>query len=95
MSWVTRQCAPEPLHRASRLQTAVRPAQALPLRGAIRVLEDAIQSATAGLVVPIATDASWAGEEDVVNGRIEPLRSHRARFNRPAGPGFIEGNNDQ
>eukprot|EP00959_Pyramimonas_sp_CCMP1952_P354123 7419243-Pyramimonas_sp.AAC.1 len=42
----------------------------------------------------IVTGASWAGEEDTVKGRIEPLRSQRVRFNGLARPGFIEENSD-
>eukprot|EP00959_Pyramimonas_sp_CCMP1952_P252825 5281752-Pyramimonas_sp.AAC.1 len=56
-----------------------------------RASEEATQSADCGLVVaggavmwnrdllvPIVTGASRAGEEDIVKGRIEPLRSQRA-----------------
>eukprot|EP00959_Pyramimonas_sp_CCMP1952_P323220 6763821-Pyramimonas_sp.AAC.1 len=46
------------------------------------------------MIVLTVTDASWAGEEDIVKGRIEPLRSRRAQFNGLAGPGFIEGSSD-
>eukprot|EP00959_Pyramimonas_sp_CCMP1952_P187580 3922178-Pyramimonas_sp.AAC.1 len=73
----------------------------------MRALEEAAQSADCGLGfkggtarwnhdmrVPIVTDASWAGEDDVVKGRIESRRSQKARFNGLAWPGFIEGNND-
>ena len=79
----------------------------LHLKEANRVLEEATQTADRGLVVKggavkwdadmivlAVTDASWAGEEDIVKGTTEPLRSQRARFNALAGPGFIEGNCD-
>eukprot|EP00959_Pyramimonas_sp_CCMP1952_P078635 1643641-Pyramimonas_sp.AAC.1 len=46
------------------------------------------------MIVLTVTDAGWAGEGDVVKGRIEPVRSQRARANGLAGPGFIEGNSD-
>eukprot|EP00959_Pyramimonas_sp_CCMP1952_P445425 9325961-Pyramimonas_sp.AAC.1 len=90
LSWITRQCTPELLHREAN-----------------RVLEAATQPADYGLVfkggaaqwnqdmiVLTVTDASWAGEEDIVKGSIEPFRSQRARFNGLAGSGFIEGNSD-
>eukprot|EP00959_Pyramimonas_sp_CCMP1952_P258984 5414221-Pyramimonas_sp.AAC.1 len=96
---------PERLYRVSRLQTAVRHAKVLHLKGANRVLEEATQSTDCGFafkggsakwnqdtIVLTVTDASWAGEEDIVKGGIEPLRSQRALFNGLAGPAFIEGN---
>eukprot|EP00959_Pyramimonas_sp_CCMP1952_P212338 4443171-Pyramimonas_sp.AAC.1 len=45
LSWVTRWCKPELLHRAGRLQTAVRRAKVLHFAKANRAFEDAIQSA--------------------------------------------------
>eukprot|EP00959_Pyramimonas_sp_CCMP1952_P368650 7722115-Pyramimonas_sp.AAC.1 len=50
LSWVTRQCKPELLYRASRLQTAVCHAKVLHLKDATRVLEEATQSADCGLL---------------------------------------------
>ena len=107
LSWVCRQCKPEFLYRVSRLQTAVNHAKVLHLKEANRVLEEAVQTSDSGLVfkggavlwdkdmiVLTITDASWAGEDDVVKGNLEPLRSQRARFNGLAGPGFVEGNSD-
>eukprot|EP00959_Pyramimonas_sp_CCMP1952_P437119 9152018-Pyramimonas_sp.AAC.1 len=47
------------------------------------------------MMVLTVTDASWAGEGDVVKGRIEPLRPQRVRFNGLARAGFIEGNSDR
>eukprot|EP00959_Pyramimonas_sp_CCMP1952_P120393 2517413-Pyramimonas_sp.AAC.1 len=39
--------------------------------------------------------ASWAGEEDLVKGRVEPLRSQRVSFHGLAEAGLIEGDSDQ
>eukprot|EP00959_Pyramimonas_sp_CCMP1952_P454393 9469827-Pyramimonas_sp.AAC.1 len=102
-AWIGRGCRV----RGRALQGAARHAEALHLKEANRALEEATQSADRGLafdggavkwspytIVLAVTGASWAGGEDVVSGRIEPLRSQRARFNDPAGLGFIEGNSD-
>ena len=107
LPWVARQCKPELLYGVSRLQTVVNHAKVLHLKEANRILEEAAQTADTGLVfkggavkwdkdmiVLTVTDASSAGEYDKVSGRLEPLRSQRARFNGLAGPGFVEGNSD-
>eukprot|EP00959_Pyramimonas_sp_CCMP1952_P452677 9466988-Pyramimonas_sp.AAC.1 len=75
----------------SRLQTAVSHVKAPRLEGANRVLEGTTQSAHRGLIfkegavswvsdmIALAeTDASWAGEDDLGKGNVEPLRSQRA-----------------
>ena len=107
VSWVSRQCKPELLYRVSRLQTVVNHAKVFHLKEANKVLEDAVQSADIGLVfkggavkwdndmiVLTITDASWSGEQAVVRGSLEPLRSQKARFNGLSGSGFIDGDSD-
>ena len=46
------------------------------------------------MIVLTVNDAGWAGEDAIVKGNVEPLRSQKARFNGLAGPGFVEGNSD-
>ena len=91
----------------SRLQTVVNHAKVLHLKEANKVLEDAVQSADISfvfkggavkwdkdMIVLTITDASWSGEQAVVRGSLEPLRSQKARFNGLSGSGFIDGDSD-
>eukprot|EP00959_Pyramimonas_sp_CCMP1952_P282754 5909862-Pyramimonas_sp.AAC.1 len=85
----------------------MRHAKGLRLKEANRVLEEAAQSADCRFTFKggaalwdsdslalTVTDAIWAGEDDVSEGKVEPFRSQKARFNGLAGPGFIDGNSD-
>eukprot|EP00959_Pyramimonas_sp_CCMP1952_P179035 3742660-Pyramimonas_sp.AAC.1 len=72
-----------------------------------RLLEDVVQTSGTGLVfkggavkwdndmiVLTITDASWSGEQDIVQGNLESLRPRKASFNGLAWLGLVDGYKD-
>ena len=103
LSWIVRQCRPDFSFDVSKLQTLQARAKVKDLLFANKVLRRMQASASQGLVyssngldwgnalLAVATDASHAQEQQMVNGELEDYRSQAGRLVMLVSPEFENG----
>ena len=104
LSWVARQCRPSLSYDCSRLQSVAAGAQLKHLVDPNKTLAQAIEGSEEGFffkahafnwneaILVSVTDASWAGETLIVDDKVFPRRSQRARVTFLASPYIWTGN---
>ena len=104
LAWIARECRPDIAYRTSRLQSRCAKAMIHDLRECNRVVDYLLETSGQGLTFtpncinwaePISvitiTDASFANEEDIVEGRLAPHRSQRGRLHFLSNRQFADG----
>jgi hypothetical protein len=92
LSWIARQVRPDLSYRTSRLQSSINAVKRYHLKEANKVVEQAVSNYKCGLhfkagmfpfeqaIVVTMTDASWAGDTEIVNNIPQPHKSQSARL---------------
>ena len=103
LSWIARQVRPDLSYRTSRLQSSINDVKRYHLKEANKVVEQAVTNFKCGLHFKSGlfqfrtshlitmTDASWAGDTEIVNNIPQAHRSQAARLVLLAGPEAMTG----
>ena len=103
LAWIARQTRPDLCYQCSRLQSTVSAAKVKHLNQCNKVLQDAQATSNVGLyykagvidfdesILISISDASWAGEEKIIDEKIFPRRSQYGRFQLLGTPDLWDG----
>ena len=103
LAWVARQARPDLSYRVNKLQSVCTKATLRDLVFANKTVADAKEFSNHGItykagvldfndcILCTISDASWSNEKQLVKGKLEPLRSQRARMTVLAHKEFLKG----
>ena len=103
LAWVARQARPDLSYRVNKLQSVCTKATLKDLVFANKTVADAKEFSNHGIfyqagildfnncILCTISDASWSNEKQLVKGKLEPLRSQRARMTVLAHKDFLKG----
>jgi hypothetical protein len=103
LAWISRQTRPDLCYQCSRLQSTVSAAMVKHLMQCNKVLQEAQATSEVGLyfkagvmdfetsILISISDASWAGEEKIIDEKVFPRRSQYGRFQCLGTPDLWDG----